>query len=55
MTRVLVAHRFDLAQDHGERIVDGQHEHAAHDVDHADRAAVAGLRDVGAAPGTPAG
>ena len=37
--------RFDLAQDHREGIVDRRHEHAAHDVDDADRAAVARLRD----------
>ena len=37
-----VANGFDLAQDNGERIVDGRHEDTAHHVDDADLAAIAG-------------
>ena len=41
MMRAFAAHRFDLLQDDGKRIVERRHEHAAHHVDDADRAAVA--------------
>ena len=38
--------RLDFARDHGKRIVDVQHEHAAHHVDHADRHIVPGAGEV---------
>jgi len=41
-----LAHRFDLAFDHDERVVDVQHEDASHAVDDADRLAVARPCDV---------
>ena len=48
MTSRPLAHRFDFAKDHGERVVDVEHEDAAHDVDHTDRAAVRRARQVAA-------
>ena len=55
MMRARCAQRLDLAQHDGERIVDGRHEDAAHDVDHADRPAVVASRATIAAVARRAG
>ena len=51
MIRVRCAQRLDLAQHDGERVVDVEHEHAAHHVDDADRSAVARAREIAAVAG----
>ena len=55
MIRVRCLQRLDLAQHHRERVVDVQHEHAPHDVDDADRTAVAGAREIAAVAGRAGG
>ena len=50
-----LVHRVNLARDGDERVVDAQHEYAAHDVDDADALSGAGPGDVAAVPGCAGG
>ena len=55
MMRAFARTDFDLLQHDRKRIVERRHEDAAHDVDDADRAAVARCATYEPRPGTPAG